>query len=191
MAANTSDAGGAAPETAEIVDLRNPLLAALLALLWPGLGHLYQRRIGKSLLFMVCILGTYTYGWFLGGEKVVYASWNPPQMRHYGYLCQVWVGLPAWPAMVQSALGSPLGPNFMAPPRIHTNSEGDNDLAIWNREYPTFELGSVLTMVAGLLNVLVIFDAAAGPVGSTETEPEETAGKRGPPRPKAANTGGG
>ena len=44
------------------IDLHDPSLAAFLAWLWPGAGHLYQRRHGKGLLFMVCILGTYFFG---------------------------------------------------------------------------------------------------------------------------------
>jgi len=36
---------------------------------------------------------------------------------------------------------------------------------MWTLEYyPNFELGTVYTVVAGLLNVLVICDAAAGPL---------------------------
>ena len=40
------------------IDLKNPVIAAVLAWLWPGAGHMYQRRIGKGLLYMVCILLT-------------------------------------------------------------------------------------------------------------------------------------
>ena len=74
---------GPSAEEEQIVDLRNPLLAALLALIWPGLGHLYQRRTGKGLLLMICILGTYFYGWALGDGKVTYAAWNPRSARNY------------------------------------------------------------------------------------------------------------
>jgi hypothetical protein len=65
----------AAPDSLEI-DLREPNFAALLAWVWPGLGHIYQRRYAKGVLFMVCILGTYFFGLALGEGKVVYASWN-------------------------------------------------------------------------------------------------------------------
>ncbi len=40
----------------QIVDLRNRYLAALLAWLIPGAGHLYQGRRTKGQLFFVCIL---------------------------------------------------------------------------------------------------------------------------------------
>src|SRR5207244_1754937 len=152
------------PAAEEIVDLRNPLLAFGLALLLPGLGHFYQRRAGKAILFMVCILGTYFYGWALGGYQDVYACWEPRAFRHYGYFAQVWVGLPAWPAMLQASVDPPpLGKTFMTPPRVLSprdadydpkKQDGNNDLAKWSRDLAgNFEMGGVLTMVAGLLNV--------------------------------------
>lgn len=52
------------------IDLREPGRAALYAWLWPGAGHLYQRRYAKGILFMVCILGTYFFGLALGGGAV-------------------------------------------------------------------------------------------------------------------------
>ena len=52
------------------IDLRDPLIAGVLAWLWPGAGHLYQRRYAKGMLFMVCILGTFFFGLVLGEGKV-------------------------------------------------------------------------------------------------------------------------
>lgn len=52
------------------IDLRDPSLSALLAWLWPGAGHLYQRRTGKGLLFMICILATYFFGLCWVKEKL-------------------------------------------------------------------------------------------------------------------------
>ena len=43
------------------INLREPAVAAILAWLIPGAGHLYQRRTGKGLLFMICILGIYFF----------------------------------------------------------------------------------------------------------------------------------
>ena len=56
----------------------------------------------------------------------------------------------------------------------------------WHRTYHGwFELGTVFTMIAGLLNVLAIFDAAAGPVGSSpvprDDERVKPRRRRGPP----------
>ena len=49
------------------------------------------------------------------------------------------------------------------------NDKGGNDpynqLSIWNFKMgPYFELGTVYTLIAGLLNVLAIYDAWGGPV---------------------------
>src|SRR5215212_3259556 len=83
------------------IDLRDPSLAAMLAWLIPGAGHLYQRRTGKGLLFMVCILSTYFFGLALGEGKVVYASWNQVD-RRWQYPLQLGAGLPAAPALIQN-----------------------------------------------------------------------------------------
>ena len=58
----TNDSEAPHPYDPVEIDLRNPLLAAVLAWLWPGAGHLYQRRYGKGALLMVCILITYFFG---------------------------------------------------------------------------------------------------------------------------------
>jgi hypothetical protein len=171
----------AAPEQPLEIDLRDPSLAAFLAWLWPGAGHLYQRRQGKGWLFMICILTTYFFGLALGEGKVVYASWNQVD-RRWQYPLQLGVGLPAAPAMVQSLLvrrgKEPLFGGIMAPPveRLEPG-ERRNDLAEWHyRLSAGFELGTLYTMVAGLLNLLAIWDAYAGPV---VTEPGKQ--ERGPP----------
>src|SRR5262245_16519423 len=160
-------------ETLEI-DLREPSLAAFLAWLIPGAGHLYQRRTGKGLLFMICILGTYFFGLALGEGKVVYASWNQVD-RRWQYPLQLGVGLPAAPAIVQSMVvrrgNPPMLGGLMAPPATQ------EQLSFWHYTLNMrFELGTLYTMVAGLLNILAIWDAYAGPVISEPAHSE-----RGPP----------
>ncbi len=52
-----------------------------------------------------------------------------------------------------------------------------NELAMWTVKYhPHFELGTVYTVVAGLLNVLVICDAAGGPL--VISQPSEKSDKK-------------
>ena len=150
------------------IDLRNPYLAALLAWLCPGAGHLYQRRYGKGILFMVCILSTYLFGFTIGGGHVVYASWVKNDIR-WQYLCQVGVGLPALPAIIQNRLvrnpeKESLANGIMAPPS-QIDAKKIDELALWHAQYGVmFEIGTLYTMVAGLLNIVIIFDAFAGPV---------------------------
>lgn len=171
-------AGSTAPEDAVEIELRQPVIAALLAWALPGLGHVYQGRTGKGLLFFVCVLGTFFYGLYLGGGKVVYAAVPWEQQYRWQYWCQLGVGLPSTPMLVQRGRvlnnQEPLLKGFMAPPKNGPSDWKDdsgnwttqpNELAKWTVEHhPHFELGTVYTVVAGLLNVLVICDAAGGPL---------------------------
>jgi hypothetical protein len=188
------------PEENLTINLKDRWLAAFLAWLIPGMGHLYQGRTAKGILFMVCILGTFFYGLFALGEgKVVYASTPGQTPYRWQYWCQLGTGLPALPALVQQQRAKRGKPalfenapgyfhRFMAPPRPYYVAPNErtgqpekrpfesedqqgktvvhpDELAMWNHDLHSFyELGTVYTMIAGLLNVLVIYDAAAGPL---------------------------
>jgi len=198
----TDNAKSAEPSEAA-VNLKDPFWAGILAWLWPGMGHLYQGRIAKGILYMVCILGIFFFGLILGGGHVVYAG-------RISYFCQAGAGAPALPALVQSWLvrggRAPIdlgtGRSVMAPPRRLGGGEiYPNELALWNAEYGVrFEMGTLYTMIAGLLNILVIYDAVAGPVlpvsrksskkgkepASSEKEPEGDLDKEPKVEPKDA-----
>lgn len=144
--------------------LKNPPLAAFLAWLIPGLGHFYQGRVGKGLLYATCILGLYFTGFILGEGKVVYWRWINPlhdsENFRFSYLCQFFVGLPALPALIQGTLEwkgiAPILGGWMAfPPEEMVNA-----LHFMGKRV---EIASIYTMVAGLLNILAIFDAYGGP----------------------------
>ena len=180
------------PEAEQSIDLKDPALAAFLAWLIPGLGHLYQGRYAKAVLFFVCILGTFAYGLYLGGNsslgwgRVVYFSWG--QEKRLPYLCQVGAGLPAMPALVQAnrmSNGRKVWWNgFMAPPRPDNAIDADpnhdqptaNELHLKLHRY--FELGTVYTMIAGLLNILAIYDAWGGPVFTEVATKEDSEEKQ-------------
>jgi hypothetical protein len=179
---------GSTPQSDDLVeiDLRNAGLAAFLAWLWPGAGHLYQQRYAKSVLFMVVVLSMYFGGLFLGEGHVVYASWTRTDKR-WQFICQLGVGLPALPALVQAkrVFGDPPRPplfnGFMAPPEQPVRPESADELAEWHERLSyRFELGTLYTMVAGLLNILAICDAYAGPFGATEEkDPDDSEPKEG------------
>jgi hypothetical protein len=167
-----------ASEAALEVDLKDPLVAGFLAWLVPGAGHVYQGRIAKGILFFVCILGTFFSGLYLGDGRVVYASMRSND-RRLPFLCQIGVGLPALPALVQAHRvrqgRQPLWGGFMAPPSlsghvISPDTSGNevrhaDELAKWHYDlHSFFELGTVYTMIAGLLNVLAMYDAWGGPL---------------------------
>ncbi|HEY6564532.1 MAG TPA: DUF6677 family protein, partial [Pirellulaceae bacterium] len=167
------------PSTPVDVDLRHPGIAAILAWLWPGAGHLYQRRYGKALLFMTCIMGLYVWGLAIGDGQVVYAAFpntdggimqalRSQEMR-YPFFLQMGVGLPVFPALVQAYRVShdlpPLfGNEFLAPPRGPIQEQRHDALAMRHEKLKSFfELGTLFTMIAGILNVFAIYDARYGP----------------------------
>ncbi len=160
----------------QTVSLRNPARAAFLAWLVPGLGHFYQGRTGKGILYAVCIIGLYLMGMIMGEGKVVYWRWvnplNNPEKFCLYYLGQFFVGLPALPALIQSTLHhygwDPILWGFMAEPL-------QNDLnGLQSRLGKLVEIGTIYTTVAGLLNVLAIYDAYEGP--AYQDFEEETVG---------------
>jgi TM2 domain-containing membrane protein YozV len=171
----------------------NGALAAFLSYLVPGLGQIYQGRIGKGILFFVCIYALFFFGQWLGSGtaengkadegKLTYSVssnvflphtaelnnprglsdpladlWNRPH-----FLGQVWVGVAAWPAIFQYMrydkdrdADPPLGGFQRQPPEWALNVlqvSGDK----------TWDLAWVYTVVAGVLNIMVIYDAAIGP----------------------------
>ncbi len=172
------------------IELRQPWLAALLAWLIPGAGHLYQGRTAKGLLFFICIMGTFVFGLFIGEFKVVYASSPGEQPWRWQYYCQAGVGLPAMPALLQRGRAGkelPILGSFMAPPLrepVDWKDDSDNitkqpnELAMWTvKQHPRYELGTVYTVIAGLLNVLVICDAYGGPLVILPREKKKVAGE--------------
>jgi hypothetical protein len=175
----------AADESDVEIDLKDPRLAAFLAWLVPGLGHIYQGRTGKGVLFFVCIIGTFFYGMYIGNGRVVYASTaNVFSMQflqdRWQYVCQVGAGLPALPALVERQRvregKAPLFGELMRPPspapcesidRTDSNHkvQHPDELAKWNYDLGDFfEIGTVFTVIAGLLNILAIYDAYGGPL---------------------------
>ena len=187
------------------IDLKDPIVAALLAWLVPGLGHWYQGRRAKAVLFFICIMGLFAYGVYLGGGtrvdkdnqsrylgygRAVYLSLQKDDLRLY-YLSQIGVGLPAMPALVQAYRMNHhqkvFLDGFMAPPRsvqVRFDDPNEGQPTAHDLNYllnRTFELATIFTAVAGLLNVLAVCDAFGGPVAmqpaakKEEKEEEEPA----------------
>jgi hypothetical protein len=169
------------------IELKEPWLAALLAWMLPGLGHVYQGRTGKGLLFFVCVMGTFLFGMWIGEGKVVYASGPGEEPWRWQYYCQLGVGAPVLPALVQRERRKdgqpPLFNGFMAPPKQTPQELPDDsrnvttqptELAAWTvKLHPFYELGTVYTVIAGLLNILVICDAYGGPLVLTPRKKEK------------------
>ena len=101
------------------------------------------------------------------------------------------VGVPALPALIQNNRfnnGRPplFGITMMMPPRPVDPTTGSDQLADWHDDLKgLFEVATLYTMIAGLLNMLAIYDAFAGPVFP---QPDEKH-KRGPPAQAEKSSG--
>lgn len=186
-------------------------LAGVLSYLVPGLGQVIQGRVGKGLLFFFCIYGLFFYGMAMGQMKNV---WIPdatdlPEARvglagrDFGeltglakgvfyrpqFMAQFWVGVAAWPALIQyrNSVDTPDGPAehpwfgryMQAPTEAELNTLQRNGNKRW-------DLAWVYTVVAGVLCILVIYDAVAGPVVRDETGQADKPNDSNKPRPNEA-----
>lgn len=135
------------------IELRNPILAAILAWMVPGLGHVYQGRIGKAFLFFFCVMGLFLLGTHLGSNRVVYYRWDRKE----------W----SWPYLAQAGVGIAAVPAFF---RTMDPAKWDVELDDLHRAGKIVDIARIFTMIAGLLNLLVIYDAFAGPALYDEEE---------------------
>jgi len=112
--------------------LRWTVPTCLLAWLVPGCGHLLVGRRGRGLVFGVLIAGLFFGGLALGGRV-----YRPIEGDPLSYLA----------AFGASGVGS----LYMG---VHAFGLGEGDVSA-----PYHEYGNTFTLVAGLLNLLVILDA--------------------------------
>jgi hypothetical protein len=176
------------------IDLRNPYAAGLLAWLFPGAGHWYQRRYFKAILFAVCIwpiliaglaMGTYREETPSGGSQIhfartLYCSWRASDRRLY-FIPQACIGCVALPAMWQARFPGDADGSFcstaFAPPRISSeyatrpNQPDANEIA--RRLHSWLDVSTIFTVVAGLLNLLAFFDAVGGPAPVEKEEKDD------------------
>jgi hypothetical protein len=153
----------------------------VLSYLIPGLGQVYQGRLGKGLLFFGGLYVLFFYGMAMGQWRNVWlpdVSAEPPLqlvgMQFRGaasavwyrpqFAAQFWIGAAAWPAVVQYAAFDPakdVGPLFGTFQRAPDEKELNDLQRNGNKRW---DLGWVYTVIAGVLNLLVIYDALAGPM---------------------------
>ncbi len=75
--------------------------------------------------------------------------------------------------------GATLKDGFMAPPAGPIYVNDPDVLGRWHYEYKHFfELGTIYTMIAGLLNLLAIYDAFCGPAILTPAQRERIESRR-------------
>lgn len=179
--------------------------AAFLSYLLPGLGQIVQGRIGKGVLYFICLYGLFFYGLSMGSWKNVWLGDYgqqtdvqvlgrklPGVLKDLSYrrefAGQFWIGIAAWPAIAQYQTTEPIpksedpgkeswqpkenrlfGAYMQVPPEAELNKlQRDGD--------KRWDLGWVFTVIAGVLNILVIYDALAGPVVRDEDDQAKPAG---------------
>ncbi|MBN2582781.1 MAG: hypothetical protein JXL80_06900 [Planctomycetes bacterium] len=109
------------------------VVAVLLAMLLPGLGHWYLERRAKATVFFICIVGLFLVGWGLG-------QWRIVRQGDLLFFAQVLIGALAFLGdFVSKKVISEAG----APDYVRV----------------AFEMGVLYTLVAGFLNLLVVLDA--------------------------------
>ncbi|MBQ7814839.1 MAG: hypothetical protein IJ387_10150 [Thermoguttaceae bacterium] len=178
------------------VDLRVPWLAGVLAWLVPGLGHWYQGRRAKAIIYAAAIWPILLAGLWMGSyweatpngdsarrllvARNVYWSWRSGDKRLY-FVPQAAVGAVAIPAYLQARNlsdgdGGVLSTAF-APPRLPSESSTrpnqPSAAEIAANLHSWLDAGTIFTVVAGLLNLLAIFDAAGGPIKPVEEEEDD------------------
>ena len=134
-------------------DSSRAFAAALLAWVFPGLGHLFLGRRGKGLVLLGCIVALFVLGVGMDSRLAVNSGLEDPLALLFS-LAQVGVGAPY-------VLARYLGFGGRGR-RLRVKS-------------PSYEYGNTFTAVAGLLNVLVILDAldTARGVRRRRSEPAE------------------
>ncbi len=158
------------------------LVAGLLSYLVPGLGQISQGRTGKGLLFMVCLLSLFHVGEAMGNWQNVYVpteevpgqrGGNPIRNivnQRWHFAGQMWIGVAAWPAIWQFYnVTEPVDDtasfwrSYQRQPKEGRIDEAGtvNEFLVNSDKTP--DLGWIYTVIAGMLNVLVIYDAFAGP----------------------------
>jgi hypothetical protein len=177
-------------------------LAAFLSYLVPGLGQIVQGRIAKGLLFFVCLYGLFfagmaMCGWEHFGQNVYIAktakdgtdnppwennSWHLPRpvanlWNRLHYAGQFWIGVAAWPALWHyNAADGNGGDSFWQKFERAPSADEEDEI---NRQYGKLvDIAWVYTVVAGVLNILVIYDALAGPAFASGAEAVSSAGDR-------------
>lgn len=149
---------------------KSPELAAVLAWLIPGSGHLYAGFRVKGIGALVFVLGLFTWGLLLSRGDAV--SLRKDNGHEYAFLAQIGAGLPT---LVGLAYNHEKIPGFK-PEWPDINDPADSDR--YAARLPDNDTGLLFTMIAGLLNLLLIHDALNGVPGGIARREEEERRKR-------------
>lgn len=116
----------------EATPIANPLLAAVVAWVVPGLGHVFLKRQLRGIAFFVLIMVSLLIGWHLEGN--LYRPLSGQPLTYLGTLGAMGLGIPY----------------FIL--RYGYNYQG-NLVAVG------YEYGTAFILTAGLMNLLLVLDA--------------------------------
>lgn len=127
---------------------KNEHIAFLLAFLLPGFGHIYAGRVRKGIIFIIVIWGLFAAGTALSGEvfPVVDAGAFSSSLPAYQLIVDRWTNYFSYVAHF-AAFAPCLG--------VYLLGLDAGDIA---SRYA--EVGNTFLLLAGLLNVLLMFNAA-------------------------------
>ena len=131
-------------------DNKDPYLAGLLAWLIPGAGHFYVGQKGRAAVFFIALNLTFWIGMAIGGLH----STVDPQANKAWFFAQICAGLNTILSLILNKIPSAM-PSYGK----------------------TLDLAIIYTAVAGLLNVLVVFDAMVRANYPTAGPADQTVGK--------------
>lgn len=197
MSSAPTATAGKPPASAALPPVKLDFLAAILSYLIPGMGQVYQGRVGKGLLFFFSLYLLFFYGQWMGHWKNVWLpdakllpptdisirgifTWDlrglPKDLAYRPqFLGQFWIGIAAWPACIQYKAAEKNNPAGLPVIGTYQRTPSDEELNDLIRNHDNrMDLGWVFTVIAGALNLLVIYDAFAGPMFRDLPEPAKT-----------------
>jgi len=180
-------------KTLAAVTLRKPRSAALAAILsWlvPGLGHVYAGDFRRGALFFALIAGAIAVGLIISGGLAIDIVFH--DIAIYGQLGAggPTLGTAALKYMRDKRTLKPEGRGKLSFSDIKNHREETLKSAYGKRGHinPWHELGLLLTTIAGLLNLLVILDAAETAVTPNRRDGESPQGNTVEPVRKPEDT---
>lgn len=131
-------------------------LAVVLAWLIPGAGHLYLGRRRKAVVLFVLILGMFMAGQAMAQFKCVFYRSTPMLKSKLWFIGQAGVGLPT---AVFTLTNDARAETDVYTSRVNKDGETervriDGEARLRFEMRPGFEIGTLWTTLAGLLNLL-------------------------------------
>jgi TM2 domain-containing membrane protein YozV len=170
-------------------------LALILAWVVPGLGHFLLGQKGRGIVFALTIHGLFALGLLIAGAKAI----NPPEQAIWTYT----QFLTGWPMLLANRIEKIKAAEYeKLYDQYRQQRPSDKDDSVreerekygreFMKEHPYFtnhpkiqDIGAVYCGIAGMLNLLVMFDVLLRITGSTREVPDKKRRKN-PPAPQPA-----